>query len=126
MEAMVLRGLDTLTFLHIGDGFTLQYAVHTEAGFFTITRHRAANTATNVAHVCKPRADQAAMGRSGPFSISTRLPAYSAGPLGHCSDARGLLRRLKQPRSLKQVVHSMPNKFLTHPNSKQIAAAMRN
>ena len=34
MEAMVLRGLDTLTFLHIGDGFTLQYAVHTEAGFY--------------------------------------------------------------------------------------------
>ncbi|MDI3337275.1 hypothetical protein QKW60_12725 [Defluviimonas aestuarii] len=33
-EAMVLRGLDTLTFLHVGKGFTMQYAVHTEEGFY--------------------------------------------------------------------------------------------
>ncbi len=33
-EAMVLRGLGTLTFLHVGDGFTMQYAVHTEEGFY--------------------------------------------------------------------------------------------
>lgn len=33
-DAMVLPGLGTLTFLHIGDGFTMQYAVHAEAGFY--------------------------------------------------------------------------------------------
>jgi hypothetical protein len=33
-EAIVLNGLNTLTFLHIGDGFTMQYAVHTDEGFY--------------------------------------------------------------------------------------------
>ena len=34
LDAMVLNGLGTLTFLHIGDGFTMQYAVHVEEGFY--------------------------------------------------------------------------------------------
>lgn len=34
MEAMVLTGLDSLSFLHIGDGFTIQYAVNTKEGFY--------------------------------------------------------------------------------------------
>ncbi|MGB3146981.1 MAG: hypothetical protein WBA91_04400 [Paracoccaceae bacterium] len=33
-EAMVLNGLGTLTFLHIGDGFTLQYVVNPEEGIY--------------------------------------------------------------------------------------------
>ncbi|MGB3314588.1 MAG: hypothetical protein WBB85_09255, partial [Albidovulum sp.] len=34
LDAMVLPGLGTFTFLHIGDGFTIQYAVDPEQGFY--------------------------------------------------------------------------------------------
>lgn len=33
-EAMVLGGLGTITFLHLGDGYTMQYAVNPEAGIY--------------------------------------------------------------------------------------------
>lgn len=33
-DAMVLAGLGTITFLHLGDGYTMQYSVDPEAGIY--------------------------------------------------------------------------------------------